>query len=244
MLYNLSEFITTIKENVGVQDLPLPVTDQDIIDHFDRVTLTDFSVCYPRLEIVLLDENNMVDRSNRTKMSFYEYTIPKFVYDGTCILDVIRMEPLRPNGYSDMFIPTAGWADPASTIGAMADVRASAGLASAMSKAPTHRFEKPNHLYIYNGWAAGVYEVECLLKHDLSLATVPEGAIYNLRLLAELDLKWYLYGKLKRKKSIETGVGSVQLEIDDWQSAESERNDKLKEWREESNIDFSHVFRY
>ena len=43
-LYNLSEFITTVKENIGIKDLPLPVTDKQLINHFDKVTLTDFSI--------------------------------------------------------------------------------------------------------------------------------------------------------------------------------------------------------
>ena len=46
-LYNLSEFITTIKEDIGIKDIPLPVSDNDIIDRFKRSVLADFSVIYP-----------------------------------------------------------------------------------------------------------------------------------------------------------------------------------------------------
>ena len=245
MLYNLSEFITTVKENVLIDDLPIPITDQKIIERFDRVTLTDFSVCYPRVETFMLGNDNIDDKSKySTGHSYYTYTIPKWVYDGTKILDIADLRPIRPNGYSDFFIPISNWASPEAVIGAVGDIRMAASIASSMSKSPTIKFDAPNTIKVYNGYAGGVYEVEALLKHDLSLATVPDGAITNLRNLAELDLKWFLYNKLKRKDGLELGIGNSQLNISDWASAEQERKDLIKEWMGESNIDFDHIQRY
>jgi hypothetical protein len=243
-LYNLSEFITTVKENVGIKDLPLPVTDQEIVDHFDRVTLTDFSVVYPRVETVYLGQDNLTEKAKASMNTFYEYKIPKFVYEGTTILSVTKIDVARPNGYSDFFIPNANWSTPDAVISAMADVRMAAGVASALAKAPTLEFVPPNIIKVFNGWAGAIYEFEILLKHDLSLATVPPGAIYNLRRLAELDLEWFLYNKLKRKENLEVGVGSIQLRIDDWSSSRNDREELLRSWREESNLDFSHISRY
>lgn len=243
-LYNLSEFITAVKENIGIQDLPLPVTDQQIIEHFDNVTLKDFSVCYPRTETFLMGNDNLEKPINASRYSYYEYRIPKWIYDGTCVLDVTDVDVARPNGYNDLFVPSMSWSGPDAIIGAMADFRLAAGVASAVTKALTWKFTEPNRLYVYNGWAGGTYEVEVLLKHDLSLATVPEGAIYNLRLLAEMDLEVYLYNKLKRKEGLETGLGSIQLKVDDWSNVKSEREELVKEWRGNVPIDFSHIRRW
>ena len=120
-----------------------------------------------------------------------------------------------------------------------------AGVASALAKAPTHEFIKPNKIKVYNGWAGGIYEVELLLAHDPSLATIPDGAMIDLKELATLDLEEYLYNKLKRKEGLEVGVGSIQLHIDDWSGAANEKRDLLKQWRDEgANFDFDHIRYY
>ena len=244
-LYNLSEFITTIKEDIGIKDLPLPVTDQEIIDRFERSTLNDFSIIYPRVEKCMVGEDDLTKRSQDSMHTFYEYRIPKWVYDGTVVLDVSSFDVARPNGYSDFFIPNANWSTPDAVISAMADVRMAAGVASSLAKAPTHEFIKPNLIRVYNGWAGGIYEVELLLKHDASLSTIPDGAFLDLKELTTLDMKAFLYNKLKRKENLEVGIGSIQLHIDDWGSAENDKRELLKQWRDEgANFDFDHIRYY
>ena len=244
-LYNLSEFITTIKEDIGIKDLPLPVTDNEIIDRFRRSALTDFSVIYPRREICRVSDDHLTKRARDSMNTFYEYQIPKFVYQGTVILNVSNFDVARPNGYSDFYIPNANWSTPDAIIGAMADVRMAAGLASALAKAPTWEFIKPDIVRVYNGWAGGIYEVELLLRHDLSLSTVDDGAFPDLRKLAALDLAGYLYNNLKRKDNLEVGVGSIQLHIDDWSNAKNDYDELLKSWRDEgANLDFDHIRYY
>lgn len=244
-LYNLSEFITTVKEDIGIKDLPLPVSDNEIIDRFNRSALTDFSILYPRVEICMVGEENLTKRSKESLNTFYEYIIPPWAYDGTVVLDVSRFEVARPNGYSDFYIPNANWSTPDAVISAMADVRMAAGVASSLAKAPTHEFVKPNLIRVYNGWAGGMYEVELLLKHDLSLASIPDGALMDLRDLTALDMKSYLYNILKRKENLEVGVGNINLHIDDWSNAEQDRRELLKQWRDEgTNFDFDHIKYY
>lgn len=243
-LYNLSEFITTIKEDAEIEDLPLPVTDEQIIDHLKRKSFIDFSVQYPRVETILLGDANLNKKSKDSRNTYYEYEIPKYVYEGTVVLSVAKLDVARPNGYSDFFIPNANWSTPDAIIAAMADVRMAAGLASSLAKAPTYEFMPPDTIKVFNGWAGGIYEVELLLKHDDSLATVPPGAFPNLRKLATLDLKAYLYGKLKRKENLEVGIGSLQLKIDEWQSAASDYDELIRTWQEEENLDFDHIYRY
>ena len=244
MLYNLSEFITTVKEDVGIMDLPLPVNDKELIDHFKRKTLKDFSLIYPRMEKIMIGDEALTKRAKDSFNTFYEYRIPRYVYEGSTILSIVNFDVARPNGYSDFFIPNANWSTPDTIIAAMGDVRMAAGLASALAKAPTCDFIEPDILQVYNGWAGGKYMVELLLEHDPSLASVPAGAMNSLRELAELDMKAFLYNKLKRKDSLEVGVGTIQLKIDDWSNAESERKDLLRDWKESANLDFDHIKRF
>lgn len=243
-LYNLSELVKTLKEDAEIGDLPLPVSDTEIIDHLHRKALNDFSIIYPRRETVIIGQENLTKRARESNSLFYEYQIPKFMYAGTVILSVAKVDVLRPNGYSDFYIPTANWSTPDAVIAAMADVRMAAGVASALAKAPTFEFVEPDIIKLYNGWAGGAYEVELLLRHDDSLATIPSGAMTNFRELCLLDLKAYLYAKLKRKQNLETGVGSIDLKIDDWSNAAENYRDMIKEWQAEASVDFDHIYRY
>lgn len=241
-LYNLSEFITTIKEDVGIKDIPLPVDDNEIVDRFKRSVLTEFSVICPRVGKCFVSDEDLTEQSRNSNHMFYEYRIPKYVYEGTIILSVSDFNVARPNGYSDFYIPHANWSTPDAIIAAMADVRMAAGLSSALAKAPTFEFVKPNIIRVYNGWAGGKYEVELLLMHDPSLHTIPDGAFPELRELAALDLKAFLYSKLKRKDQLDVGIGSIQLHIDDWSSAEADKKELLKTWREEgAGLDYEHI---
>lgn len=244
--YNLSTLLTTIKEDIGIADMPLPVSDTKLLDHIMRKSMVDFSIIYPRVETVYLGDNERSKKSLSTTgyNTLYEYTIPKFVYDGCIIIDVSHFDVARPNGYSDFFIPNANWSSPDMIIAAMADVRMAAGMASALAKAPTHKFVPPDTIQVYNGWAGGVYEVELLVSHDASLTTIEPGAIISFRQLVTLDVEAFLYGKLHRKESIETGVGTFQFQIDKWANAESEYNDKIKEWSDSANLDFDHIERF
>ena len=244
-LMNLSDLVQTAKEDAELGDLPLPCTDKDIMDRFRRKTITDFSIMHPYVTTFIVGDVNLNAKSKESRNSFYEYEIPKYVYEGSAILTVLDFHVARPNGYSDFFIPNANWSTPDAVIAAMADVRMAAGVASSLAKAPTCDFIHPNTLKVYNGWAGGCYEVELGLRHDDSLATVPPGCWINLRKLATLDLKAYLYSKLKRKNNLEFGLGSFQLMIDSWESASRDYDDLLKEWDENgANLDIDHIYRY
>lgn len=240
-LYTLSSFMTTIKEDIGIKDIELPVTDNELIDRFDRSALTKFSIVYPRMERCLISEDNLTKQSKLSNHMYYEYRIPEFAYYGTTILSVTNIDVARPNGYSDFYIPNANWNTPDAIIAAMADIRQSAGLSSALAKAPTCEFREPDTVRVFNGWSGGIYEIEILLKHDLSLASVPNGAMMDLMDLATLDMKAYLYNKLKRKNQLDVGVGNIQLNIDDWSNAEQDMRELLRTWREDCNFDFDHI---
>ena len=63
----------------------------------------------------------------------------------------------------------------------------------------------------------------------------------NLRELAALDLKWYLFKKLNRMTELDTGVGQISLKIDSWESAESEFRDLLRQWDESGSLDTDRI---
>lgn len=244
-VYNLSEFIEIIKEEAEIGDLPLPVTDQQIIKHLDQLTMVDFSILYPMIEEVVLSDDH-IDKGNQHAANQYQvYKIPKWVYEGTKVLNVFDFRPYYRMGMNDLYIPNnAGWASPDSILGAIADVRLAAGVASTMSKALTIKFKSPDKIICYNGWMNGQYLAEVGLKHPINLSTIDPGTFPTLRELAVMDLKAYLYGKLKRKDGISTGVGELDLKISEWSDSARERKDWFKEMKEECNMDFAHIIRW
>ena len=48
--------------------------------------------------------------------------------------------------------------------------------------------------------------------------------------MAELDLKRFLYNSLKNMTSVGSGFKDIQLKIDDWASAEADRNALIEKW--------------
>lgn len=241
-LYNLTDFLWLVKGDIGIKDIPLPVSEKDLIKRFELSALTDFSIVCPRLETILINDNELIERGADTGRNYNTYRIPPHAYIGTKVLNVIKFEPARPFGYADFYTPHANWSTPDAVISAMADLRMAAGIASSLAKAPTIQFKDPDIIMAYNAWLGGTYEVELLLRHDLSLSTIPAGAFRQLRELTVLDMKAYLYNELKRKDGLDVGIGNIQLKIDDWANADADRLALLKSWDDEgANLDFEHI---
>jgi hypothetical protein len=52
----------------------------------------------------------------------------------------------------------------------------------------------------------------------------------------------YLYQKLKRIQNLDLGVGSIELKIDDWADAASNKRELLKEMDETCALDMQHIY--
>lgn len=244
-LYNLSDFLSMIKENVLGDDLPSPVPDKDLIRRFERSALRSFSQVYPRIKHFIIGEEFLVDQGIVNTKPYYEYKIPPYVYEGAVIISLVHIDVARPNGYSDLYVPDANWTSPDAIVSAVADVRFAASISSSLSKKFTKEFIAPNKVRIYNGWSSGQYDLELLLSHDISLQTIPDDAFIDLEELATLDMEQYLYNRLKRKDGIDTGVGNFQFKIDEWANAGQEKKELLKTWKDEgANLSFQHVERF
>ena len=241
MLYNASELIRLVKARIGIQDVPLPVSDQELLEYFDLSTLRQFSIRHPHLTEAWVTEGDAVDLRQRSIAGCVEYVIPKKYYQGTIILDV---KHLMPGGYgseANMYMPNVVLGSADMLIESVADIKMAASLGAMMTHAPTRRFEPPDKLFIYNGWTSGSYRIELALKHDLSLSTVPDTSISDLLQLAELDLSYYLYNKLRRKTNIDTGIGNIDLKIDNWEGNGREFWELLKQWDDTVEFDASEI---
>ena len=230
MLYNLSEFMTLVKGDIGIKDVPLPIDDKELVERFNLSTLKEFSTRYPFITEAWVTQKDAIDLGQRSIAGCVTYIIPQEYYQGTEILDVLNLLPGGYGSEANMYMPNVVLGGADMLLESIADIKMAAALGSMMTHAPTKRFDAPDKLTIYNGWTSGSYRIELALKHDLSLSTIPSGAFTNLRQLAVLDLKSFLYKKMKRITNLETGIGNIDLKIDDWESAEREMTDLLDKW--------------
>ena len=46
---------------------------------------------------------------------------------------------------------------------------------------------------------------------------------------------------MKRIQDLETGVGSINLRIDNWENAANEKRDLLRDWDENANLDLDAI---
>ena len=247
MLYNFSEFLTTVKEDLEISDIPLPVDDTQLTDRFRRSALKEFSVRYPNLVFIRIDQKNMIDDSMRQINGSVTYRIPKTGYEDTNIVSVVGLDPGGWSNFGNdmMYMPMMNFTSPDAMLGSIADIQMAAAMGSTLGKAPTFQFIAPDKVVIYHAWYGGNYLLEVAFEHDLSLSTVPPGAIPALRHLTVLDFKAYLYSLLKRKDNLELGVGTINLKIDDWASAKDDMKSLLESWDNEgANLDFDTINYY
>lgn len=241
MFYNFSEFLTQIKEDIGIKDIALPVDDTELTKRFITSALREFSVRYPKIEEIWVTSADAVDLSTRSVNGSVQYIIPEKWYRGSEILSVLGLNPGGYGSEANMYMPSVVLGSADMLIESVADIKLAAALGSMMTHAPTFRFVPPNRLWIYNGWTASSYRVEVALSHDPSLSTIPPTAMTHLRQLAALDIKAYLWGKMKRLTELDVGVGTINLKIDDWENAASEMRDLLREWDEDASLDLDRI---
>ena len=243
MLYNLSEFMELIKQDIGIRDIVLPIDDSELVKRFGNSALKEFSVRAPRIEIMLMGETERV----KTEMEAYRrvqliYEIPKYIYEGSSILGIPHIDIARPLGYSDLYVPQGSFTSPDMLLGAIADIKMMSAVSASMGRAPTYKFITPNRIIMYNGWAGGVYEVELALMHDISLSTIQPTAFTQLLQLATLDMKEFLYNEIKRLQNLDVGIGNIELKIDSWENASSDKRALLDKWDEEgANLDVDSI---
>lgn len=250
MFKSMGEIITLCKQNMGLRDLPKPISDADLRWRLEHSALKEFSQIYPYIAQFMIGESERLCRpytgipTNHTNTYSHVYQIPKHYYQDKTIMAVPNVDIARPQGYNDLYVPQGAIGDPASIITSMASIQMVASMASAMTHSLTWDFRAPDILILYNGWAGGYYEIELAMSHDPTLSTIPPTAFSQFEHLCELDLQEYVYKKLSRIQNLDLGVGSIELKIDDWADAGQRKREFIEELADGCELDTLHIQRY
>lgn len=237
--------MNVILDDIGLNDLPIieKIGADKLLERLRQSSLKEFSVRYPHIVKWKFNDNEILGGAAnvRNTTTGVIYKIPKYVYDGTQIIGLARVDPVASTGFNDIYVPSIYSYDPVSVLTTVADVKLAASLGQQMSKAMTWEYIHPDKIKLYNGWLSGTYEASIMLLHDDSLSTIPPTAFTNFRQLATLDLKGFIYNKYKRIDNLDLGIGTINLKIDDWADSMNQFNELLKEWDESGNMDIDYI---
>lgn len=237
---NLSKAISSLKMRYGLYGITLPFKDEVtgktvptenvIRDVLVTTTIPEYSQFQPWLREGNANVNSLkiVDRRNAV------YMLPAFL-TSTPVMYVSAVHlPLQSNRgtYGDI-APSYGIN---ASVQGVATSQAYMMLAGQMRSEPTFDYKGENKIQLY-GYPKTILTFKIACEHEPNGETIPEGCYDSFMQLATLDLKVFLYNTLKLYDGIPTAFGNIQLKIEEFQSAESERTALLDAWTEIFHLD-------
>ena len=227
--------------DLGIYSLRLPFDDADksLMDVIQLKSLKTFSTFFPQVKMITIDLNKDVE-CLKSEYTESKYVLPD-LFPGREILYIRKIElksKLLGNGFIS---PTFDGS--IETYNMLMMTQANANLASVAAPAITFKFEPPNIMYLYNvATAYGIMDLELALEHAENLSTIPQTAWESFYELALLDIKRFLYNTMKHYTELQTAYGNINLRIDEWSSAESDRKDLIEKWRDVYHLEAEQVF--
>ena len=110
-------------------------------------------------------------------------------------------------------------------------------LLGSIQEAPIPRFEEPNIIWLNSTYGSiNSFFAVLLLDNDPNLLSVPDESYEAVKRLFILDLKKTIYNEYGVLSNIDTTLGPLDIKIDEWSNAESERNELYEQYDQLSHI--------
>lgn len=236
---NLSYLISRIKKELGIYTIALPIDNIDkfLAETIKGITLRDYSQFFPKYENVTIPGKE-IQKAERERPST-EYI--EIRMDVATKSEIISIDDVRPNldtaygfGYYASGMPLYG----AASLGDLLTTHIGAELSNLMVPKINWNFEYPNILQLYNlYYYTGDLNCVCKLLHDPSLVTIPFSQEESFTEVAIIDCKKVLYEVVKHYNEMESAHGRINLRIDDWTDARTERKEIINQWRDSFHLD-------
>lgn len=237
---NMSTVASSLKMQLGLYGLTLPfkdpVTNQPIptenviMDVLKTMTIPRYSQFVPwiREGTINIKSLKCIDHTEGIYLLPNILTITPVMY----VADVSMPFKNNKGAYGDVFPPYGV----NRTAQGVYTANAYLMLAGQMRNEPTFEYLGSNKIKLY-GFPSSEVTIRVACQHEVNGETIEDSCYDSFMQLAELDTKIFLYNSLKLYDGIPTAFGNINLKIDEWQSAESERNSLLETWRDTFHLD-------
>lgn len=240
---NMSRVVSSLKMSLGLYSITLPFKDEltnkpipvekIIHDVLTTITIPVYSEFVPwvREYEESIDKLKVIDKEKGIYLlpPFLTITPIKFV------LSVVTANVNTGYGYGNAF-PVYG-SIPQVAQGVI-NTQAFSMLNGEMREEPTFQYMGENKIRLYKYPRANlIFRVAA--EHDPNGETIEDSCYDSFMELATYDMKIFLYNNLRMYDKIPTAFGEINLKLEDYQSAESDRKAMLDEWRDRFHLDLS-----
>lgn len=218
MAISTTSLLRYIKRNLGASHRPLPIDDEEIIEIILEETVYTFSNYFPYLYNIVVGREHAVSGMNGRYLLDADGLEILGVFDTYRSYGSNRIEGIP----GQLVYPTDGMNNQMFT-----------DISSYTQVTPTFEFIPPNIVEVFpkNYYSEDVM-VTLKTVHPPHLSTIPLSLREEFYTLALLDVKISLWNILKQFSGLSTAVGNIDLKIEDYEAASSERKDLLERWSE------------
>lgn len=237
---NMSKAISSLKMGLGLYGITLPFkddvinkpvpTEKVINDVLTTITIPEYSEFVPWIREYDADLSKMkvVDQKQSIYMLHPYLTITPIKY-----VISVRIPQYNNRGSFGDVAPAYGINR---SVQGVITSQAYMMLAGQMRSEPTFDYLGENKIKLY-GYPKTVLTFKVAAEHDPSGETIEDSCYDSFMELATLDMKMFLYNNLKLYEGIPTAFGQISLKVEDYQSAEADKNALLNDWRDKFHLD-------
>jgi hypothetical protein len=236
---NLSTVVTRIKLQLGIINIATPIEnlDETIVEIIQNITVPVFSLYAPYKKNLYIRTSDM---ELIEKTAEYErYILPDFGTEKLLYVYDVKYDTGQLSGLASYgAMPYYG----GNLIQQIMMGNASMNVYNQIIPKMTFKFMPPRELMLYNVYSYTKVVLELGFQHDKSLITIPETASESFFKLALLDTMDNLYPTIKQYNELQTAIGTINLRLDEWQSASDKRDELLREWDDTYHLDWKPMY--
>lgn len=229
-------------------------TKQYMMTILQEETLPSLNILYPRIYTATISIKDLIPVGDNQRLGYTTYRVPSEFTEGLGIVGIRSCNPVCTDGIggtgafpcgigygtNTLFTNKYGRYGSATLYEQVALTQLSYAdnqLLGSVSAAPRFRFNPPNILLLSESFGTNsTLSITFLLENDPNLISIENSAYDAIKRLFILDLKKSIYNEYSIMNQVETPYGTVDLRIDDWNSAESERNELFTEYLSTAHI--------
>ena len=213
--------INRFLQEFGISVNKIDLTTEDMAQIISRITIPEFSKYFPHDEYVELNESNKADQ-----VGFY------FLNTREPIITVNRLIGGLRQSSGELYDSTYGFRRTYS--GLTMDITSAmnqADVAAITSIPITCRFHAPNMVELYPKNWYHRHSVLCHCMHPVDLHTISWNMADQFYKLAKYDMMIQLRGIYLRFNQINSIYGSIEMNMEEWNEAESKRTELIESFR-------------